>query len=1050
MSKTNFDSYGRYIIKNYLQKKPFVNFLPGISGLKGIPMWVFYVNRGQGITSFGVESKDAAIMEFEPANKAYRHTSHFGFTTYIKFENEGKTILYEAFSGKSRYGTSTNMYIGQDNFEIEEICMELGFQINVQYFTIPNESFAALSRQVTIKNISKEDKKFEFLDGMPIIVPAGINNNLLKEMGRTVEAWIEVNNLENDAPYFKIRASLEDSAKIERPKAGNFGLSHLKQDVKTKTLKAIVDPKIIFGHDLSFTSPLKFIQNPIKELQRLDQKTFGQMPCVFFGDLVELAPGETIQISSLFGNLEQKGQLDKISKKFSKDYLDHKQIENTSITQNLNKSIYTKTGNENFDAYTSQTYLDNCLRGGIPITLGEDKTFHVFSRKHGDPERDYNFFYLSPEYYSQGNAAYRDVNQNRRNDVLFYPEIGDYNLRFFLSLIQFDGYNPLIVKGTTYKLNDENKEKVFSDFNESEVFIDFFSKSFTPGSLQTLIGQHTKELFISGDRFFDIVIQNSSPQIEADFGEGYWVDHWTYNLDLLESYLSIFPDNYERVIFEPRNIPWFQSSAKVNPRHLRYQHTENGLRQYNGISFDIESEQAVEKWIHKNNSPNDIYYSSIFEKLFILLMIKASTLDQFGMGVEMEAGKPGWYDALNGLPGLFGSSVSETYEILRLIKLLKSLISPDELRTIAIPVEVSDFIEKAKVIFSDDEDEHLKNWQGFSSLRESYREKIYQGISGKERELNLFDVSELLNILGKYFEKQLSRINHDDSNIPPTYYYYKATRFLADEEPIDIASLKFEQKNLPHFLEGSVHALRLATPKQAQKIYYAIKNSDLFDKKLGMYKVNASLEGLSIEIGRAAAFPPGWLENESIWLHMEYKYLLEILKKGLYKEFYEDVQTALVPFLHADQYGRSPLENSSFIASSAYPDASVHGTGFVSRLSGATAEFLSLWFEMFIGNNPFEVIENKLVLEFKPKLADWLFPANGIIETTFLGQTKIIYKNSARNNTWEALIESIELIFNNGDNIQIKGSKIQEPYAYQVREGLVETIIIYFGEQSIE
>ena len=24
-------------------------------------------------------------------------------------------------------------------------------------------------------------------------------------------------------------------------------------------------------------------------------------------------------------------------------------------------------------------------------------------------------------------------------------------------------------------------------------------------------------------------------------GEGYWVDHWTYNLDLIESYLSIFP-----------------------------------------------------------------------------------------------------------------------------------------------------------------------------------------------------------------------------------------------------------------------------------------------------------------------------------------------------------------------------------------------------------------------------------------------------------------------------------------------------------------------------
>ena len=53
-----------------------------------------------------------------------------------------------------------------------------------------------------------------------------------------------------------------------------------------------------------------------------------------------------------------------------------------------------------------------------------------------------------------------------------------------------------------------------------------------------------------------------------------------------------------------------------------------------------------------------------------------------------------------------------------------------------------------------------------------------------------------------------------------------------------------------------------------------------------MYKVNASLASQSHEIGRARAFTPGWLENESIWLHMEYKYLLEVLKAGLYEEFF--------------------------------------------------------------------------------------------------------------------------------------------------------------------
>ena len=42
-------------------------------------------------------------------------------------------------------------------------------------------------------------------------------------------------------------------------------------------------------------------------------------------------------------------------------------------------------------------------------------------------------------------------------------------------------------------------------------------------------------------------------------------------------------------------------------------------------------------------------------KLFMLACIKFSTLDPLGMGVEMEGGKPGWNDAMNGLPGVLGS-----------------------------------------------------------------------------------------------------------------------------------------------------------------------------------------------------------------------------------------------------------------------------------------------------------------------------------------------------------------------------------------------------------
>ena len=52
MTENIFDNNGRFILKDYKNQKPFTNFLPGIAGFEGIPMWVFYVNRGQANHQF--------------------------------------------------------------------------------------------------------------------------------------------------------------------------------------------------------------------------------------------------------------------------------------------------------------------------------------------------------------------------------------------------------------------------------------------------------------------------------------------------------------------------------------------------------------------------------------------------------------------------------------------------------------------------------------------------------------------------------------------------------------------------------------------------------------------------------------------------------------------------------------------------------------------------------------------------------------------------------------------------------------------------------------
>ena len=62
--------------------------------------------------------------------------------------------------------------------------------------------------------------------------------------------------------------------------------------------------------------------------------------------------------------------------------------------------------------------------------------------------------------------------------------------------------------------------------------------------------------------------------------------------------------------------------------------------------------------------------ATVMAKFAMLGIVKFSTMDPSGLGVEYEGGKPGWNDAMNGLPGLLGSGMPETYEMLRILQVL--------------------------------------------------------------------------------------------------------------------------------------------------------------------------------------------------------------------------------------------------------------------------------------------------------------------------------------------------------------------------------------------
>jgi hypothetical protein len=1060
---THFDPLGRFSLPDFQQTRPFASFLPGIAGALGIPLWVFYVNRGQAIAGFGVESKDRPIMEFQPANKAYQQTGALGFRTFINLRRGKQTKHYEPFASWHASEVKREMFIGMNEVEIRETHPGLGLETSVLYFIVPAQPFAALARRVSFRNLGSKPLELEILDGLPALVPYGASNAPLKDMSRTLEAWMQVEHHETRIPFYKLRASAGDSAEVSAIEAGNFALAF---SADGERLPVLADPTLVFGFDTAFTHPQHFTTLGLDSVLSATQILEGRTPCAFFAAKLTLNPAQTQTVNSLYGMVASFALIEAQAAKFTtNDFFETSLAKARDLAQTITDPIATQSASPLFDAYCRQTFLDNVMRGGWPLILGGKHVYHVYSRKHGDMERDYNYFVLAPEYYSQGNGNYRDVNQNRRADVFFEPRVADFNIRTFASLIQSDGYNPLVVQGASFSLSAEKRAAILGtarfsglgtnspDMNVRaglEKLEKILAAPFTPGVLLTAA---IDAGLPNPVEFLETVLAQSEQHLRAEFGEGYWVDHWTYILDLVDSYLAVYPDKKAALLFDSEPLPFYDSPEVVLPRRERYVLSGGKPRQLNALRKDPEKATLIAArgengyWARAKNGQGEPFRLNLFGKLSLLAALKFATRDPFGMGIEMEAGRPGWYDALNGLPGLFGSSMPETYELLRLVDFLLGSLAESPRET-DLPREAADLLDAIRAQSASKTDD-LSRWNALSDAREAYRTATRLGFDGETIRLDAATLTELLRGMQASLLDGIRRAAALTDNVPPTYLACEPVEYdILDETDSAgrcyIAVKSFKPVPLPAFLEGPVRQMKVLPTEEAAKLHQAVRASDLFDDKLGMYRVNASLDDQPHDIGRARAFSPGWLENGSIWLHMSYKYLLELLRAGLYEQFFAELPSNLVPFMDPAVYGRSPLENSSFIVSSAHPDESLHGAGFVARLSGSTAEFLSMWQLMMSGIQPFVVQNGELKLTLQPILPGAWFDADGNLSFRLLGKTDVTYHNPSRRDTFSGLeAEKTVLHLASGEIVEFPGGIVPAPYAQMVREGQVVSINVY-------
>ena len=1024
-----------FVIEDYQQAKRFSSFLPAMAGEDGKPLWAFYANVGQCVGGFGINNKETPITPFDSATLAYQNIPIKSFRTFLKIDGANHA-LFEENSGALR-----TLKINKSNIIIVEDCDE--YRVEIIYSTVSHRSFPGLIRNVKFVNKSNEKHHYELCDGLPVFFPHGLSNFCYKELVSLMGAYCQI-DLNNHAPFVRFKTSTGDNSVVELSHSGNAFISI---DKNGKRLDNIVELYQIFKNDPALINPLNWLEKGVKVLDE-EQQLENQLPCAFSLASFDLAADEIYEFVTLYGSFNDIDEFNNAIDGFGVESA-HQMIEETEdlVNSYLPKGI--KTSNPKFDEYIAQSFLDNNLRGGFPILLDDTKDgqpYYIFSRKHGDMERDYNAFNIPSTYFSSGPGNFRDVNQNRRSDLYFVNEVKDYNIRIFFSLIQMDGQNPLTVKPLIFKKNDDFDESVLNGLDASlkAKIMEMVTKGSQPGNIYTLLKDNNVKGF---DKVFALILKNSHQEISASFSEGYWIDHWTYNVDLLENFRSVYPDKMEEILFN-EEYRYFHSLVYVNPRDEKYCLVgPNKIRQYGTIDLaglKNENEKAHLKgdetlW-KKDQNGNEIKVS-LASKIFNLALIKFSTLDAHQMGIEMECEKPGWNDAMNGLPGLFASAMSESIELLRLVNFALDSFKAYENKQISLMDDQYALYNSVKENLSKllkGELSSFDYWDKVTASRETLRKNTHLIANNSNKQISIKNSIELLAEMKEVLTKGILGAKKLGKGIIPSYIINEVSKYEVTDKVNHLGykvvePLEFKQVMIPHFLEASARLAKLGNEFFDEKDYSLIYKSDLRDQKLGFYKTCEDIEDAPFEIGRVHAFTKGWLERECNFLHMCYKYLLGLLKAGLYERFYEEMKVNFVFNMDPYVYGRSPIENSSFVVPTCNPNKRMHGQGQFARLTGANAEVLDMFYLMFLGEKAFDMENGELVFRPSPKLSKEFFDEKDEVSYPLFNKCIITIHNPKRVDLYKHHKYAFEVNEKRYD--AIKGELAKE-----LREGRISTL----------
>ncbi len=814
----NFQNEEYYKISN-VQKMP--AFFIGLAS--NCDIWMFLSSNGS--LTAGRKNVDGAIFPYETDDKIHLNTST-GPKTIVKLLDNDSTYFWEPFdkSVVKPYSIRRNLY--KNIWGSAIIYEEINDTLNISfcYKWECSEKFG-LIRTSFITNNSNLERNIHIIDGVQNIMPYGIPSALSEGKSCLTDAYkaselCEATNIAiysltskiNDVPEpveilnANIAWSICDNeptimlspsqiesfcegleVKKEIRSLGKKGAYFTYQELslqENSTSSWMIILEVALNH-CQIASLQNLIKNTDKKALLLDiqsdilESTKQLRTITAFSDGLQRTNDEISSkhhfVNVLYNNM-RGGVFD--------DGYDFDFDELISFINIRNKSLY--HSNKDFFDKIKENPNVLYLKKSAHETNNAD-LIHLcleflpicFSRRHGDPSRPWNKFFINLKndsgkrlYHYEGN--WRDIFQNWESMCLSFPEYLDNIIAKFLNASTADGFNP-------YRISKEGIDWEIPDPHDP------FS------------------------------------------GLGYWGDHQIiYLLRLLEALNSHNPKAlehlFEKDIFCYANVPY-----KIKP------YADIIINSKSTVVFDSKKHYEIMDFVKTfgtdgklifNNS--NLYYVSFMEKLIVPVLSKLSNLI-IGGGIWMNTERPEWNDANNALVGN-GLSMVTVYQLRRHLVFLKNLLESFKDKDVLISHEVKVFFGEVFRIFNENISNLNKDGMTNNLIREilnnlsnafsSYREVIYSsGFSTKE--------NITYNEFNKFFELSLAYIDFTiDLNKDENGFYHAYNILKLTDDTLEISHL------MP-MLEGQTAVLGSGklSASEALSLIKTMEDSPMYSKE---------------------------------------------------------------------------------------------------------------------------------------------------------------------------------------------------------------------------